>query len=275
MCCQRGWQLFLLGTNKQLILSLSLSILYTGIKEIGVETGRTMNTSHGDYQEFKKGIKHLTGIDLSLYKEAQMKRRITSLYERQGFTSFNEYYAHLRKDECLLNELLDRMTINVSNFFRNDKRWEFLAKSVLPELLSRRKKLKIWSAACSTGEEPYSLAMVLSHLNALNRVFILATDIDETVLEVCKRGIYSEKSLEEVPGFLRHTYFKCVEGDYHIDQKIKDAVTFKKHNLLADSYGQSYDLIICRNVLIYFTDEAKGLIYKKFSSLIPPLLNLF
>ena len=223
-----------------------------------------------DYQEFTKGIKYLTGIDLSLYKEAQMKRRITTLYEKQGFKGFGEYYHHLRKDAYMLNELLDRMTINVSNFFRNHKRWEFLKKVILPELLSGRERLKIWSAACSTGDEPYSLAMVLSSINALNRTSILATDIDQNVLEVCKRGIYSEKSLEEVPENLKHTYFKYIDGNYHIDKKIKDSVTFKKHNLLADRYDRDFDLIICRNVLIYFTEEAKDTIYKQFSQSLRP-----
>lgn len=223
-----------------------------------------------DYQGFVKGINYLTGINLSLYKEAQMKRRITSLYEKQGFNGFQDYYNHLRKDQYLLNELLDRMTINVSNFFRNYRRWEVLEKEILPELLSEKKTLKIWSAACSTGDEPYSLAMVLTRLNALNRVSILATDIDQNALEICRRGIYSEKSLGEVPVELKNKHFEFVDGFYHINQQIKNAVTFKKHNLLADSYGQSYDLIICRNVLIYFTDEAKGLLYKKFSQSLRP-----
>ena len=229
-----------------------------------------MLTINDDYQGFTKGIKYLTGIDLSLYKEAQMKRRITSLYEKKGFNGFQDYYIHLRKDHYLLLELLDRMTINVSNFFRNYKRWEVLETVILPQLLSEKKKIKVWSAACSTGEEPYSLALVLSRLNALHRASILATDIDENVLEICRRGIYSEKSLEEVPVDLKNTYFTFENGYYHIDQQIKDSITFKKHNLLADPFGQSYDLIICRNVLIYFTDEAKNRLYKQFSQSLRP-----
>ena len=229
-----------------------------------------MITINDDYQGFIKGIKYLTGIDLSLYKETQMKRRITSLYEKRGFNGFLDYYKHLGKDKYLLNELLDRMTINVSNFFRNHKRWEVLERVILPELLSEKKTIKVWSAACSTGDEPYSLALVLARLNALKRASILATDIDQNVLEICKRGIYSEKSLEEVPEAIKKSYFKFVDGYYHINQQIKDAVTFKQHNLLSDSYGHSYDLIICRNVLIYFTDEAKDMLYKKFSQSLRP-----
>lgn len=229
-----------------------------------------MITINDDYKGFIKGINYLTGIDLSLYKEVQMKRRITSLYEKKGFNGFRDYYSHLSKDKYLLNEFLDRMTINVSNFFRNYKRWEVLEREILPRLLSEKQTIKVWSAACSTGDEPYSLAIVLSRLNALNRADILATDIDQNVLEICKRGIYSEKSLEEVPEELKNTYFKLADGYYHLNPKIKNAITFDKHNLLGDPYGQSYDLIICRNVLIYFTDVAKDSLYKKFSQSLRP-----
>ncbi len=115
-----------------------------------------------DYIDFILKIKKKTGIDLSLYKEAQMKRRLTSLYEKRGFRNFLDYYAAIHNDNELLNEFLDRMTINVSEFYRNAQRWEVLENKIFPMLLAKNRKLKIWSAACSTGEEPYSLAMVLS-----------------------------------------------------------------------------------------------------------------
>lgn len=121
------------------------------------ETGRVeMDT----YSVFTTKWKQLTGVDLTLYKEAQMKRRLTSLYEKKGFQSFKDFAAALEKDQALLNETLDRMTINVSEFYRNYKRWEVLETAILP-LIKHSKPLKIWSAACSTGEEPYTLAMLL------------------------------------------------------------------------------------------------------------------
>lgn len=112
------------------------------------------------YSVFTTKWKQLTGVDLTLYKEAQMKRRLTSLYEKKGFQSFKDFAAALEKDQALLNETLDRMTINVSEFYRNYKRWEVLETAILP-LIKNGKPLKIWSAACSTGEEPYTLAMLL------------------------------------------------------------------------------------------------------------------
>lgn len=102
------------------------------------------------YSVFTTKWKQLTGVDLTLYKEAQMKRRLTSLYEKKGFQSFKDFAAALEKDQALLNETLDRMTINVSEFYRNYKRWEVLETAILP-LIKTSRPLKIWSAACSTG----------------------------------------------------------------------------------------------------------------------------
>lgn len=218
-----------------------------------------------DYEKFVEGIKKKTGIDLALYKEAQMKRRLTSLYEKKGYRNFVEFLSAVEKDKELMYEFLDRMTINVSEFYRNGKRWEVLQKKIFPQLLQKNKKLKIWSAACSTGEEPYSLAMVLSQLVPLSQVQILATDLDENVIQKAKHGVYPSRSLAEVPKDIQAKYFEK-EGDfYRVKDEIKRTVTFKKHNLLKDSYDSNFDLIVCRNVMIYFTEEAKDQIYMNFS----------
>ncbi|MFE4350374.1 CheR family methyltransferase [Peribacillus butanolivorans] len=219
-----------------------------------------------EYEEFIRKIKMLTGIDLSLYKEGQMKRRLTSLYEKRGYHSFREYYKDIQTSPNVLNEFLDRMTINVSEFYRNAKRWEVLEKKILPALLESQKRLKIWSAACSTGEEPYTIAMILSNLVPLSQIEILATDLDENVLARAKLGVYPERSLNEVPADIKKQYFIKEEDFYRVDDKIKRRVTFKKHNLLADRFDQEFDLVVCRNVLIYFTEDAKSLLYDKFSA---------
>ncbi|MFJ7928137.1 CheR family methyltransferase [Peribacillus sp. NPDC096448] len=219
-----------------------------------------------EYEEFIRNIKMLTGIDLALYKEGQMKRRLTSLYEKRGYHSFREYYKGIQTNPGVLNEFLDRMTINVSEFYRNAKRWEVLERKILPELLASKKKLKIWSAACSTGEEPYTLAMILSNLVPLSQIEILATDLDENVLARAELGLYPERSLNEVPEEIKRKYFEKKADFYHVDDEIKRRVTFKKQNLLADRFEQGFDLIVCRNVLIYFTEEAKNLLYEKFSA---------
>lgn len=218
-----------------------------------------------DFQDFIVKIKKLTGIDLSLYKEAQMKRRLTSLYEKKGYSNFRNYFNYIEEDQIGLNEFLDRMTINVSEFYRNAKRWDILNKKILPRLIKNTDRIKIWSAACSTGDEPYTLAMILSQHMPLSKVTILATDLDENVIARAKLGIYHERALNEMPLEMKRKYFDK-EGDfYRIHDDIKRAVVFKKHNLLADSFDTNYDLIVCRNVLIYFTEEAKEMLYMKFS----------
>lgn len=218
------------------------------------------------YEQFIIQIKKKTGIDLSFYKEVQMKRRLKSLYEKKGFSSFQDFFKEINKSQNLFNELLDRLTINVSEFFRNYKRWEVLESKILPQILKNNKHPKIWSAACSTGEEAYTIAMIVSCLTGHTDLRILATDIDENALVRAKAGVYSKKSVNEVPERLKQRYFNQHGDFYYISNEIKEMVTFKKHNLLVGPYDCPYDPIICRNVLIYFTEEAKNQLYQKFSS---------
>lgn len=218
-----------------------------------------------EYIDFISRIKLKLGIDLNLYKEAQMKRRITTLRNKRGFSNFTSYYKALNTEEILLKEFIDRLTINVSEFYRNPKRWDMLQSEILPLLIKQNNKLKVWSAACSTGEEPYSLAMMLEEHFPQASIQILATDIDGKVLNKAKKGVYQEQSLKELSPYMKKKYFTKQHDLYMVDERLKKRITFKEHNLLADNYPAHMDLIVCRNVLIYFTDEAKNLIYQNFS----------
>ncbi|GAB2574547.1 CheR family methyltransferase [Gracilibacillus alcaliphilus] len=218
-----------------------------------------------DYQLFIESIYKKTGLDLSLYKEAQMKRRLTSLCNKRGFASFGPYFQAINKDQQLLQEFLDKVTINVSEFYRNPSRWNVLEKKILPELKKKRSKIRIWSAACSTGEEPYTLAIIANQLWPLAQIEITATDIDPNVLARAKQGIYKDRALQEVPDSIKKKYFHQEGQTFKVDDKLKQTITFQKHNLLADKYPSNMDLIVCRNVLIYFTEEAKHTIYHNFS----------
>ncbi|PKR85908.1 CheR family methyltransferase [Heyndrickxia camelliae] len=223
-----------------------------------------------DYQEFILQVKGKTGIDLALYKEAQMKRRLTTFYEKKGFSSFQDFFKGLNLDIDLFNEFLDRMTINVSEFYRNKQRWDVLENKILPRLIKNSQPLKVWSAASSTGEEPYTLSLVLSSYMPLSNISVLATDIDANAIQKAKIGIYPKRSLQEVPMNIIEKYFKK-QGDYYeIAESVKRTVSFKKHNLLADKFEKNFDLIVCRNVLIYFTEEAKEILYQKFSDALKP-----
>lgn len=220
-----------------------------------------------DYYSFIEKVNRFLGIDLSLYKEAQMRRRLTSLRNKRSFNNFDSYFNALKQEDELLEEFIDRITINVSEFYRNPKRWDVLREKVFPKLIEKNhgKQLKIWSAACSTGEEPYSLSIMLHEHFPNVDVTILATDIDEKALERAEKGIYQEQSLKELPQHKKSKYFTYKNSKYYIDQKLKRIITFKKHDLLKDPYPNQMDLIVCRNVLIYFTDEAKETIYRNIS----------
>ena len=173
-------------------------------------------------------------------------------------------------DARLREEFLDRMTINVSEFWRNPNRWHLLNERFLSPLAKSQGRIQIWSAACSTGEEPYTLAMLLDTLGVLERSSIAATDIDEHVLAKARDGEYTERSVQEVPPALVSKYFIQDQGTYRVIDKLRKAVRFQKQNLLLDSFVHGHDLIVCRNVMIYFTDEAKKGLYHKFAQALKP-----
>ncbi len=218
------------------------------------------------YETFKQSIYDMTKIDLNSYKERQMRRRIEALISKHGIESFAEYVKRLKVDKAAFDEFINYITINVSEFFRNPEQWTLLEKEVFPYLLEHfGKDLKIWSAACSTGDEPYSLVMLLSRFLPLNKIKIIATDIDKQVMSKAQLGLYHVKSLKGVPEDLLNKYFTLVtDKTYQISDQIKACVEFKQHDLLRDQYPANCDLIVCRNVLIYFTDEAKNQIYADF-----------
>lgn len=218
-----------------------------------------------DYEQFKTAVFELTHIDLNCYKEKQMKRRIDTLIAKNGITGYAPYVELLRTNTQKFDEFVNYLTINVSEFYRNPEQWVYMDKQVIPQLLkSFGSKLKIWSAACSTGDEPYSLVMALSRHLPLNQISIYATDIDNQVLEKAKAGLYNAKSVAAVPEDFKKKYFTQIGPSYQISDEIKSRVTFQKHNLLKDSYPKDYHFIVCRNVLIYFTEEAKDDIFSKF-----------
>ncbi|NBD22581.1 CheR family methyltransferase [Paenibacillus glycinis] len=224
-----------------------------------------------DFSFFIERIKHKTAIDLSQYKEAQMKRRLTTLRQKYGYDTFEAYYRDLDRDKKLMTEFLDRMTINVSEFWRNPGRWEAMEKKFLPDLLKNGGRVKIWSAACSTGEEPYTLAMIVHALGAQDRVSILATDLDELVLQKAIQGVYQDRSIRDVPRDYMAGYFvQHGRDEVAVTDSLKKIITFKQQNLLHDAFESGFDIIVCRNVMIYFTEEAKHMLYHKFSKALKP-----
>lgn len=203
-------------------------------------------------------------IDISAYKSNQMNRRLYSLMSRSGTQSVKDYINLLEKDPVQKQKLADFITINVSEFFRNKELFFDLEEKINKHLISGNKKLKIWSAACSNGAEPYSIALILDKLTPSVRHNIIATDIDSTILDIARKGEYGPNDVKNVDMFMLRRYFSVYDNKYILNSDIKARVQFLKHDLIHDNYDKGFDLIVCRNVVIYFTQEVKDRIYKKF-----------
>lgn len=219
-----------------------------------------------DLEQFKDWVFKYFGINLFAYKSNQLHRRILSLMSRIGVNSFEDYVKLLKTDYVHRQKFLDFITINVTEFFRNPELFKELEKEIERYSREKNKNLKVWSAACSIGAEPYSLAIIFNNLKNGGRQSIIATDIDTTILERAKNGEYSSSEIKNVEKAYRDKYFKIVGDKYFIDTSIKSMVTFKKHDLILDNYENNFDLIVCRNVVIYFNQDVKDKIYQKFSS---------
>ena len=228
-----------------------------------------------EYAYLKRTIRVLTGIDLECYKSQQMRRRLTFLITSQR-SSVTAYCKLIGRDQAALQKLKNFLTINVSEFFRDANQFQLLKNNILPDLLNLRPRLSVWSAGCSHGAEPYSLAIILEELTRGARHRILATDIDEGILAKAKTGgPYTNTDIANVERRYLLKYFEKSQNGYRVTDHIQRSVEFKVHNLLSDSFARSFDLIVCRNVVIYFSNEAKSKLYKRFAESLNPNGVLF
>jgi hypothetical protein len=224
-----------------------------------------------DWIEFKRKLKSKTDIDLDLYKEPQMKRRIGNLVTRSNAKSFVEYFENVAKDKDEFAAFIEYLTINVSEFYRTPDKFAKLETDVIPDLLKRSSKLNIWSAGCSIGAEPYSLSMIMKEITPGKRHRILATDLDIEILAKAKKGVYMENEIKSLSPERRQKYFdKLPDDKYAVKEDVKSCIEFKRHNLLKDPFEKDFDLILCRNVVIYFTEEAKDQLYTRFFEALKP-----
>lgn len=224
-----------------------------------------------EYENFQKKVSQALGLDLSGYGTSQWLRRLGSYLARQGMTSLDELAAALVSDPGQRRAFKDFLTINVSEFFRDPDKYGVLEKEVLPLLLKTSAPLQVWSAGCSVGAEPYTVAMLLDRLVPRRPYSIVATDIDSTVLEVARSGgPYTQACVRNVPDLYRRRYLQEIGGQYWVADPLRWKVTFRQHDLLRDPFGGPYDLIVCRNVVIYFTSEAKERLYRRLVQSLKP-----
>lgn len=227
-------------------------------------------TADSEYEMFKQKIKIKVGLDLGSYKEQQMRRRINQLMQRYNMPDYINFLQLLDKDPSILKHFTDYLTINTSQFFRDLAVYQTLETELLPTLLKKRELVKIWSAGCSIGAEPYSLAILLQDKKPGGNWRILATDFDLSILAKAKAGIYPENTLSNVPQRFRQRYFTEQNGQFFLDEQIKSLIQFRQQNLLTDHFESNCDLILCRNVFIYFTVETQEALITRFAQSLKP-----
>lgn len=226
--------------------------------------------SEEEFSSFKKKIAPLINLDLCNYKNTQMERRITSLMNRNGIDNLEVYYNILKINKERLNEFVNMLTINVTEFFRNPEKFTELETKYIPQLLTKTNRLRVWSAGSSIGAEIYSLAMIFDKMGILDKCDLLASDFDENILKKAKSGIYSNLEVGTIQSGYEK-YFKSIGTDkYQVDSRLISKVKFEKADLLNSKFDKDFDLILCRNVVIYFTEEAKDQLYKKFYDSLKP-----
>lgn len=230
------------------------------------------------YSYVKSAVRRLLKIDLAYYKDEQMKRRLDSWLVRNNMPNWNQYIKTITESPSELARFRDYLTINVTEFFRDPDRWHQLGAQILPALLKDRTArsslagLKAWSAGCSIGVEAYTVAMLLDEVARYRQHTVLATDLDRSALQKARaRGPYTK---EEGRNLLREHRLRYLDeredGSFWIKESLAKMVEFREHDLLQDRYEAGFDLIVCRNVVIYFTNDAKTSMFAKFAAALRP-----
>jgi chemotaxis protein methyltransferase CheR len=219
------------------------------------------------YQKLKNLLHEAVGLDCNGYREEYLKRRFAIRLRATGTNTYRRYVRYLQKNPEEYNLVIDNLVINYTTFFRDNDVYVHLEKSVLPRLF-KSNKVRIWSAGCATGEEPYSLAILVHKLlgEKLSNydVKILASDLDEDALAKAVKAEYSKKQLNCMRDSLIAKYFSNNCELYQVKDFVKQLVSFEKHDLMKPSLRKGFDLILCRNVMIFFSRESQQQIHMHF-----------
>jgi two-component system, chemotaxis family, CheB/CheR fusion protein len=226
---------------------------------------------HEDLESLLEFLKANRNFDFTGYKRASLQRRIDKRMQEAGIAGYDAYLKHLEDTPEEFARLFDTVLINVTSFFRDDAPWKILSDTIIPEILARKPEdspIRAWSAGCATGEEAYTLAMVLAEVlgekQFRERVKIYATDVDEEALTQARHASYSLKSVESIPEELRAKYFEPVDGQYCVRKEFRRSVIFGRNDLILDAPISRTDLLVCRNTLMYFNAETQEKILNRF-----------
>ncbi len=239
-----------------------------------------------EFEKLAKFIKSNYGINLKEEKKSLVMGRLRKVLHQKNMSSFSEYLDYVLSDKTgeAVSDMVNRITTNHTYFMRESKHFEFFKEEVLPYLKKKvsDKDLRIWSAGCSTGEEPYTLAMIIDEFFGKEKLFwntqILATDISSKVLDVAKKGVYNNDSIAKMPSEKRLKYFKKISDEKsEVVDQIKKEVIFARLNLMNETFPfkKKFHTIFCRNVMIYFDSKTKMDLINRFYEITEPGGYLF
>ncbi|WP_432221587.1 CheR family methyltransferase [Flavobacterium sp. TMP13] len=211
------------------------------------------------------------GFDFGSYSKASLKRRVDRLYQMDGFSHFHEFLYRIRSDENYYKRMVEEITVNVTEMFRDPSFFSVLRKEVIP-LLATKPFIRVWHAGCSTGEEVFSMAILLKEAGLLHKSLLYATDINASVLETAKKGVfplrmmkqYSENYLASGGQEDFSSYYSANFNIAKFDSDLSEKMVFSQHSLVSDNSFNEFDLILCRNVLIYFDNNLQSRAIKLF-----------
>jgi chemotaxis protein methyltransferase CheR len=226
--------------------------------------------TNADFDLYRNLIYNESGIHFTATNRSILESRLKERLREKGIDSVKTYFSAISKDKEELKNFLDSITTNLTRFFRNQAHFDALEKFVVPELLKLKKvannfTLKIWSAGCSTGEEPYTIAMLMSEILSPPWKFeIVASDISLKCLMTGKEGFYADNRITGIPDNYLKKYFNKVDGGYKVQPDLMSKIRFDYHNLKNDSGLRNLDIVFCRNVIIYFDEAAQTAVINRF-----------
>ena len=223
-----------------------------------------------DFEQYRALIYKESGITFTATNRSILESRLKERLREKTIDSVKTYFAEISKNKEELKGFLDSITTNLTRFFRNQAHFDALEKFVIPELINKIKKgsgstLKIWSAGCSTGEEPYTIAMLLEEILPPSWKYeIVASDISLKCLMTAKEGFYAENRIVGIPDKYLAKYFDKVGDGYKVHSNLQSKIRFDYHNLKNDSGQRGLDIVFCRNVIIYFDEAAQTAVINRF-----------
>jgi chemotaxis protein methyltransferase CheR len=223
-----------------------------------------------EYEQFCGAFRRVCGIDLLQYKRGQMERRIRSFVGTRGGEDLLVYATRLQTDTEELSKFLDRVTINVSQLWRNPEQWETLEARILPDLAgtpATPNRVRCWSAGSSYGAEAYTLAAIARRAIPRAQVSILGTDIDPRMVERARTGVFTVEDARDAPTATLASHFEMVDGTWHASPELKKLVRFEQGDLLrVQPAAGSYDLVLCRNTVIYFNEDVRDALHGRLAA---------